>query len=179
LNEPRPGDLVRIHYRRPQGSTTLFRQRFVHRAGSCVITLMQQTPLKKPVEVAGRAVLEPGDAVVWFTFRDLWHDIGRFHVRGRHTGCYANILTPVTFRTPLEWQTTDLFLDVWMGADGTLVLLDEDELDAALLDGAVTDDEARRARTEAAALMRDARTGTWPPRLVHEWTLERALDALP
>jgi predicted RNA-binding protein associated with RNAse of E/G family len=46
------------------------------------------------------------------------------------TGYYANILTPVRFHSPLDWETTDLFLDVWLDADGSATLLDEDELDA-------------------------------------------------
>ncbi|NIP82533.1 MAG: DUF402 domain-containing protein, partial [Gemmatimonadetes bacterium] len=71
-------------------------------------------------------VLDTGAPAVWFTFPGAWHDIGRFHTRsGTYTGAYANILTPVQFLDERTWETTDLFLDVFVGLDGTVHLLDE------------------------------------------------------
>jgi predicted RNA-binding protein associated with RNAse of E/G family len=170
---------VTIHYTRPPERTTTFRQRFIAQEGPCTITLMERTPLLAPVCADGHVVLEDGAPAVWFTFADAWHDIGRFHLAGgRFTGWYANILTPVEFLTPSEWATTDLCLDVWLGADGTLLLLDEDELRAAVAAGAVSPDLARGAGTEAARLVALARAGDWPPRIAREWTLERALEVL-
>jgi hypothetical protein len=90
---------------------------------------------------------------------------------------YANVLTPVEMDGP-HWETTDLFLDVWRGVDGTVRVLDRDELAAALRDGAVSPALAARAEAEADALEAGARAGTWPPRHVAEWTLERVREAL-
>jgi predicted RNA-binding protein associated with RNAse of E/G family len=168
---------VRIHYTRLPGRVTLFRQRFVARQRPCTITLMERTPLEAPVTAAGgRIILEPGAPAVWFTFDGAWHDVGRFHLAdGTYTGCYANILTPVEYLTPLEWATTDLCLDVFSHAGGGTELLDEDELEAAERQGWVTGDVALRARREAAGLVAAAAAGTWPPGVVAEWPLERAL----
>ncbi len=169
---------VRIHYRRPPDRIDLFTQRLVVQKAGAWITLMEDADVR-PMRVGGRTVLEPGSPIVWFTFPRAWHDVGRFHTAdGAFTGCYANVLTPVRFLDARTWETTDLFLDVWAGADGNVALLDEDELQAALAAGDLDDDAAERARAEAARLLAAARAGTWPPPVVRAWTLERARQTL-
>ena len=102
-----------------------------------------------------------------------------FHLRdGTFTGYYANVLTPVSIepsrgRGPHVWHTTDLFLDVWQPADGTVELLDEDELEDALAEGHIDPRTAEAARTEAQRLLALARDGEWPPAVAREWTLAR------
>ncbi|CAN5763255.1 hypothetical protein BH23GEM9_BH23GEM9_34850 [soil metagenome] len=137
---------------------------------------MESTPLTQPLLVLDDTILEPGSPVVWFTFDDSWHDIGRFHVGDRFTGYYANILTPVVFRSPTRWETTDLFLDVWLGADGALLLLDEEEFNEACGLGWVSDTAADAARREADRLLSAASAGTWPPPVAREWTLRKARE---
>lgn len=176
---PAAGDPVEIRYLRPPSRHSVFRQRLVERTDECIITLMEHTPLAAPVTAAGGIILEPGAPVVWFTFAGAWHDIGRFHTAtGEFTGYYANLLTPVRFRAPLVWETTDLFLDVWLAADGTLLLLDEDELAEATGNDWLDADTAAAARTEAERIMNAAAAGAWPPRVVYEWTVVRARAAV-
>lgn len=167
---------VTIHYLRLPDRPTIFQQLLVEHTPECIITLMPRTELPRPVLAGDSVILEPGAPALWFTFPDLWHDIGRFHtVDGTFTGYYANLLTPVRLRGPLEWETTDLFLDVWVGADGTVQVLDEDELADAIAAGHIAASLANTARREAAALAAAAADGAWPPGVVREWTLERAL----
>ena len=169
------GDVVTIHYRRPPDRLEVFEQAVVDDDGECVVTYLPSARVKKPVVVEGRVVLEPGAPVVWFTYRgDVWHDVGRFHrADGTFTGVYANVLTPVEMEGT-RWDTTDLYLDVWRGADGEIQLLDRDEFDAAVKSGLLTPSVAERAFTEGERLVQGARQGAWPPAHVDEWTLERA-----
>jgi predicted RNA-binding protein associated with RNAse of E/G family len=133
--------------------------------------------VRRPTVVAGVPVLEPGSPVVWFTFTDAWHDVGRFHrPDGRFTGFYANVLTPVLTHGD-TWTTTDLFLDVFVTPDGAVHVLDRDELDHAEGRGWIDAALARRARAEADTLVRAVRQGGWPPAAVHEWPLARARRA--
>jgi predicted RNA-binding protein associated with RNAse of E/G family len=170
---------VSIRYLRPPARVSVFRQLLVDRGGGCTITLMERTPLAAAVLAGSQVILEPDAPAVWFTFDGEWHDVGRFHTAaGRFTGYYANILTPVRFRSALEWETTDLFLDVWHGADGDVVLLDEDELADAEARGWLATATARRARAEAARIQAAARAGEWPPPVARRWTLERARAAV-
>jgi uncharacterized protein len=180
-DQPPVRPTVEIEYLRPPDRTTVFRQQLVHRTDECVVTLMERTPLKAPVRVGDRVILEPDAPAVWFTFPGLWHDIGRFHTAaGEFTGLYANVITPVEFRSPLHWQTTDLFVDVWLdamaldeGGAPAPELLDEDELEEAALSGWLDPDTVHRARREARHVADRAGAGEWPPRIVLEWTLER------
>ncbi len=145
-----------------------------------MVTLAAGVHLEEPVRVDGRTVLEPGADAVWFTFPDVWHDIGRFHLLdGTFTGLYANVLTPVRGVETLEWDTTDLFLDVWLDDGGAPPrVLDEDEFDEAVASGALDDMTATRARNEVDSLVAKAGEDGWPPALVHEWTVKRCRDVL-
>ena len=150
------------------------------RRKDAVVTLLEHAPLSRPSTIDGRVVLEPGSPVVWFTFPGEHHDIGRFHtLDDRFTGLYANVLSPVEGVDGAEWRTTDLFLDVWLAAEGgTPRILDEDELEDALARGWVDEATASAARGEAERLVREAGRGAWPPPVVTEWTLARARHAV-
>jgi predicted RNA-binding protein associated with RNAse of E/G family len=172
-------DVVRIRYHRLPDRLDVYTQRVIGRFDDAIITLNQHTLLHAPLFAGGEVVLESGAPAVWFTFPGLWHDIGRFHLRdGTFTGIYSNLLTPVRFIANDEWETTDLFLDIWQGKNGRLELLDEQEFDDAIARGWLAPDLAHLAREEAAAVMRRARTGDWPPPIVQAWPLERVLAAL-
>lgn len=170
---------MRIHYLRPPDRLRVHEQWLLHDGPDVKITLATDLELDAPLTVEGRVVLEDGADVVWFTFPGAWHDIGRFHdARGRFTGVYANVLTPVQIDAGHEWRTTDLFLDVWIPADGPPAILDRDELDEAAEAGWVDAATADRAEEEAETLLAWARQGAWPPAVVDAWTRERALEAL-
>ena len=172
------GRRVAIHYRRLPDRIRVYDQRVVHERDDVIVTLSDPLDLDAPMLHDGRIMLEAGSLAVWFTFPGLWHDIGRFHrADGTFTGTYANILTPPRI-DGATWYTTDLFLDVWWPADGAVVLLDEDELDEAFGKQQIEPDHAGRAREEANRILTSAREGAWPPPVVEEWTLIRALDAL-
>lgn len=190
---PRPRT-VHIHYHRLPDREDVYEQALVLDDPSVKVTYQPSTPIPRPVTVEGVPVLEPGSPAVWFTFPGVWHDIGRFHDGdGRFTGLYANILTPCKLHSHppgsaprradatggvLRWDTTDLFLDVWRGADGRLHLLDEEDLGRAEGEGTIPRELARAARREADRILAAAREGSWPPSVVEEWTLERVREAL-
>ncbi len=170
--------LVHIHYHRPPDRLQVHAQPLVHDGADVKVTVKEATRLERPIEIDGRTVLETGAAVVWFTFPGLWHDVGRFHTAdGAFTGLYANVLTPVEFRPDHVWHTTDLFLDLWVD-DGGARVLDEDELEEARARGWVDAPTGARARREVERIRWEAEAGLWPPAVVREWTLERALDAV-
>lgn len=168
---------VKIHYLRPPDRITVYENELVHASSAVTVTIMRATRLPQDIAVGDEVMLENGAPAVWFTFPDADHDIGRFHTRaGGFTGLYANILTPVEFVSALEWRTTDLFLDVWIGASGRPQILDADELAHAVTRGWIDMATAQRARTTAARLVSEHQNGTWPPAVVYEWTLERILE---
>jgi len=171
------GGYVRIHYRRLPDNDRIFDQRVVQTRDDVIVTLSNRLELPEPMSAGGRVMLENDSLALWFTFPGEWHDIGLFHrADGTPTGLYANILTPPQIDGDV-WHTSDLFLDLWWPTGGEVELLDEDELEEALEKGAIEPGIANRAREEADRLLALARAGTWPPSVVREWTLERALEA--
>jgi predicted RNA-binding protein associated with RNAse of E/G family len=145
----------------------------------CIVTLMERTPLPEPLRVDGTVALEDGSPVLWFTFPGRWHDIGLFHTAdGTFTGTYANILTPVRFLDSRSWETTDLFLDVWLDRAGRPVLLDEDEFEQAVRASVIDGATAVQARSEAERIMRAIGDCAWPPNPVPQWSLDRALGVI-
>jgi predicted RNA-binding protein associated with RNAse of E/G family len=166
--------VVKIHYHRPPNRTTIFENELVYANDDVVVTIMRATPLPRPMIVNGKTVFEDGAPAVWFTFPDTDYDVGRFHTRdGTFTGIYANILTPVQFVSTTEWRTTDLFVDVWVDADGSAHILDEDELAEAVTRGWIEHEAAEQVRRTAHKLVTDYKRGTWPPQVVYDWPLER------
>jgi predicted RNA-binding protein associated with RNAse of E/G family len=143
------------------------------------ITLAESVPFDPPIRIRGQVALEAGSDALWFTFPGAWHDIGRFHLAdGTFTGIYANILTPAVFGPEGGWETTDLFLDIWVSHEGEISVLDEDQLQEAEEEGWVSLEQSRRARAEAERIRSAAAAGKWPPTIVEEWTLGRAREAL-
>ncbi len=172
---PPVGTTVEIRYRRLGRPTEVYHQQVLENSPRGIVTFQSHTPIGPPLKVAGRTILEPGSPAIWFTFRRAWHDIGLFHLAdGTFTGLYANVLTPVEFVSRHGWTTTDLCLDIWVPRQGAACQLDEAELAEAEAAGLVTGELAERARQEVATLMEGLATGSWPPRLVREWSLARA-----
>jgi predicted RNA-binding protein associated with RNAse of E/G family len=155
--------------------------------GAEASVLLQEHYAGRPLEQEGTVILEPGAPVLWFVFSGCWADVGRFHkADGTFTGWYTNLCTPAE-RHDNAWRSTDLFLDLWIPADGGswthgseagISLLDEAELDEAVRKGWVEVPVAARARAEAAHLQGAAATGRWPPPVVREWTRDRALASV-
>lgn len=169
---------VRIYYRRLPDRMQVFEQEVVADEGAYIVTFLSAASLPKPVRVGNRIVLEPGSPVVWFTYPGRGYDAGRFHrADGTFTGVYANLLTPVQIQGD-TWHTTDLCLDVWAGADGTVEILDEDELAEAVQKGWIDTATGEATRAQADALAEEARNGSWPPQHIDYWTLERVRQLL-
>jgi len=167
---------VRIHYRRPPDREQIFDQSVVFEREDVIVTLAEAMELDLPMRIDGAIALETGSSIVWFTFPGVWHDIGRFHrADGVFVGYYANVLTPPVIEGRV-WHTTDLYLDVWVAADGKVLLLDEDEFEEAVGREVLDAATAMRAREEATSLIAGAENGTWPPAIAREWTLEKASE---
>lgn len=168
---------VKIHYLRPPDRKEIFEQLLIHDRPDVKVTFAQDLVVEPPRTIGGHVALERGSDIVWFTFPDVWHDIGRFHTAdGDFRGYYANILTPPTFHPGGVWRTTDLFLDVWLRPGDDPIVLDRDEMDEAYERGWINAKVRRRALEEVERILADLARGNWPPAVTHHWTRERALE---
>jgi predicted RNA-binding protein associated with RNAse of E/G family len=112
---------------------------------------------------------------VWFLFKGKPFDIGRiYRPDGTRTGYYIDVLEPV------QWQaanpntlepTGDLFLDLWIAADGKHVVLDEDEFERAIALGHLTSGQEGHARSVLQDLVGATQREEFPPAVVKHFSL--------
>lgn len=168
-----PGETpeIEIVYRRLPDNVKTFRQELLHDGPNCKFSLLIQPEGSEPLNVGG-IQLEAGGAILWYLFPDRSYEVGGvYDPHGRLLGWYTNLLRLPEISEG-RWELTDLFLDVWQPPDGPAQLLDEEDLAAALETGAISREEARQVEAEAAAVLRAARAGRWPPTIVHRYPLE-------
>ena len=150
---------------------TRFRQELLHDGPPCKISLLLLPEDAAPLRV-GEIRLPPGGAILWYLFPGRSYEVaGVYDPRGRFLGWYTNLLRPPEIRDG-RWELTDLFLDVWQPTGGPAKLLDRDELTAALDEGAISPEEARRVEAEAEHVLRASRAGRWPPKIVRRLPLD-------
>lgn len=110
----------------------------------------------------GYAIFERGDRFIEHFYSDRWYNVFEIHAAGSDAlrGWYCNLTRPAHL-SDSEIVHEDLALDVWVGADGTTQLLDEEEFAALPL----SDDERQAARTALAEVLALAgqRAGPFSP----------------
>jgi predicted RNA-binding protein associated with RNAse of E/G family len=85
-------------------------------------------------------LLRRGDRFVETYFTARWYNIFEIHDRDDEhlKGWYCNLARPAVWDAPDTLSYVDLALDLWVAADGTQTLLDEDEFAALGLDEILT-----------------------------------------
>ncbi len=104
-------------------------------------------------------VLKRNDRFVETFYSDRWYNIFEIHDRddGKFKGFYCNIGRPAVIENGVV-SYVDLALDLWVSADGTQTVLDEDELKELNLD-----EELTRRVYEGLRELRDALKTKNPP----------------
>lgn len=147
-----------------------FEQELLVDAPDHKISLQVVGPELAPVRIDPNTTLRSGALLVWYVWPGEPYEIGAFHdPADTFLGHYVNIIRPPAIE-PGRWRIDDLFVDVWVPAEGEPVLLDADELEEAHEQGWLTDEDAERARRVASELLERARGGDWPPSLLRRWT---------
>ena len=95
--------------------------------------------------------LKQGDPFIETYYTDRWYNVFEIRDRddGRTKGWYCNVSRPAVLEAEDRLSYVDLALDLWVAADGTASVLDEDEFAALDLDA----ETAARARAALAELL--------------------------
>jgi uncharacterized protein len=137
------------------------------------LIIAQQIRSRAPFLVEGQTVLEDGSWALWFLLKGRSYDVARFYrSNGEWMGYYVDTLEGTRWdgADPATLQPLiDHFLDLWIGRDGRVVVLDEDELLAAEHAGVIGIDNARTARHTVTTLRMDVERGAFPPPLVRHF----------
>ena len=101
--------------------------------------------------------LKRGDRFVETYYRERWYNVFEIYDRdnGALKGWYCNVTKPALFLDG-RVEYVDLFLDLWVSADGAQTVLDEDEFLAADLDAGIRQ-SAQDALQEAQAWFKTER----------------------
>jgi len=106
---------------------------------------------REPLDL-GFVVLEPDDCWTEYFFADRWYNIFEIRTReGRLKGWYCNVTRPARIGEG-EVSAEDLALDLWVAADGAVLVLDEDEFAELPLSSAERQ-AARQALAELQAMV--------------------------
>jgi uncharacterized protein len=169
VHVPRP---ISYGYLRPPGNLSTFQGTLLHEDDERIVMTQTVHP-DRPVIRGGHEVLVDGSPIVWFLFKQMPYDVGRFHTpAGEVTGLYVDVTEPVhwTGSDADTLQTVvDLFLDLWIPPSGEAVVLDEDELEDAFTSGAISGEQRDRARLACATVLSGIAAGTFPPDIVTGW----------
>ena len=123
------------------------RERFAN--GVCLEARWDQPPRD-----LGYIRFEPGDRFVEWYYTDRWYNIFEIHAAATDVlvGWYCNVAAPATIAERVV-RCRDLVLDVWVRADGTMLVLDEDEFAAEATMDAPTRSAARNGLAELKGLV--------------------------
>jgi hypothetical protein len=165
---------VQVDVRRGPDRLDTFSQELLLDEPNLKITLQILGRDFPPTRIDSATSLRPDWLLIWYLWPERSYEVGAFFdARGTFRGHYVNLVRSPEFGP--RWTVDDLFLDVWVPANGAPVVLDEDELSEAVARGWVTAAEAEGVTRLAADIVARAagsvgRLGRrWPPRDVRRW----------
>ncbi|MFC4542763.1 DUF402 domain-containing protein [Halosolutus amylolyticus] len=151
---PTTGDRIEIGHGKPDGRRiSLGRGEVTDWAGDGSVTVERSMRGGGTYDALG-VPKESGDvAVTKFREGRWWYPTTYRDAEGTAKGTYVNICTPVEL-FPDCARYVDLYVDVIRKPDGSVAIVDEDELESAVADGLVSEDLAEKATTVATAVER-------------------------
>ncbi|MFB6254341.1 MAG: DUF402 domain-containing protein [Halobacteriaceae archaeon] len=150
---PQQGDVVTIHHGKPNGSFISLGQGIVTDYSS----ENRKITVKRSISGGGtydalNVKREKGDkAITKFKENRWWYPTAYYSDEGDLRGTYINISTPVELY-PNRIQYMDLYIDVIKHADGTVEIVDNDELQEAVESDLVPVEIAEEAESLATKL---------------------------
>src|SRR5262245_50442772 len=146
-----PGDRVRVHKLRPDGSEKFAWDGVVLRVDADGIVL--RSAFNVPLVDLGCVTLREGDIFIeFYRWGDCFTVAQVSAPDGTLKGWYCDVCTPAHWTASGQLAYADLFLDLWRDADGTITLLDEEEFAAHRAAGALTPAQLEAAERGWAAL---------------------------
>jgi protein associated with RNAse G/E len=149
---PGEGDTVAIEHGKPDGrSFSLGEGEVTRRDADGTVVVEREMSGRGTYDALGVDQQQGDVAVTKFTEGKWWYPTVYRGADGEKRGTYVNVCTPVEV-FPSTVRYVDLHVDVVKQVDGTVERVDDDELDAAVDAGHVSDALAEKARNVAGAV---------------------------
>jgi hypothetical protein len=159
-------DQVTIHYYRPGKDTHRYVEQRIDANATRLKTISRLTPgfsrgwCEETWWKSG--FIPPGmlvAAVVKYFFFQEWFSVMQLlGTDDQHLGFYVDIITPMQ-QAGDEYVITDIFLDLWIAPDGTVLELDREEFEQAYREGLVTSQQLVKANAMIEELKREISSG--------------------
>jgi len=127
------------------------------------------------IQFDDKLVLTAGFPTVYFELIGKWFNVVKIRdLKGKHTGYYCDISTPLRLLEDGSVEATDLFLDIWVSPDLRYKVLDQNEFEEAIEKKWISKHLYERAKMELKKLIELVEQKEFPPRLVRH--LEERLE---
>ncbi|MBP1911138.1 putative RNA-binding protein associated with RNAse of E/G family [Thermococcus stetteri] len=157
---------IHLIYRRIPNRVIERDDELIEDLGNIVVAKSKFEGMLAPLSVNGVEVIENGYSMVYFAFVGEHYDVLKvYDNEGNFKGLYIDVLD-YTKRRGNTIEMLDLFLDIFVFPDGKAFLLDEDELEMALLHGLVDRKTFDFAYSVARELLEKIMRGKFPPQIV-------------
>ena len=161
--------IVLVRVIRPHGETFDYEQELVEDRGDLVITRFDFIDFREPLIIHGQEVVAEGYRALLFEFFNPPLEIIVVTDKDGHlTGYFCNVNTEPS-RVEGGYEIIDLYLDVFVLPDMRYEILDEDEFQEAIEKGWITEEQVSLARETVARIIKDIKTGRFPPKIVREF----------
>lgn len=165
---------VTIHHIRPGKQEEVFKEGFLAEDDHCLrtITLLSAEDSCALTErLCSRGFIEAGETVCsvtkFYPFNEPFNLLIFGDGNEDALGYYSDIALPIR-KVQDGYELVDLFLDIWLKPDGTLLELDLDEFQAAISEGLLTEEQQRVASAAFERLKHEARQGIYPQKYILE-----------
>jgi protein associated with RNAse G/E len=159
-----PGSTIHVRKLRPDGGEKLAWDGVVLHADRSGVVVRAEFTL--PLIDLGCTTFRRGDVFVEFYYWRRPYTIAQVSTAdGTLKGWYCDVCLPPRQGTPGDLSYVDLDLDLWCGADGAIVLLDEQEFAERRAAGGFAPEQvavAERGWRQSQALAEQRRLPRWP-----------------
>lgn len=159
--------MVLVRFLKPGGKTREWYQTLLADREDIIVSTFRFR-LKKPFSpFDSRILIKDGYYGVLFDLLDRWYNVVKIYDYKKNlVGYYSDIRTPPT-RIKNGYEVVDLFLDFWVDLDGSYIILDIDEFQAADL----SDELRKQTRGTARKLKEMIENDRYPPKIVKSFKI--------
>jgi predicted RNA-binding protein associated with RNAse of E/G family len=163
---------VSIHHIRPGKKEEIFKEGFVSsdQHGLSTLTILSEEDSKWLTERLRSQGLIASNSTVrslakFYSYSDHFNLLIFRDQNDIALGYYSDIAMPLR-KVEDGYELIDLFLDIWLKPDGTLIELDMDEFQDAISKDLVTEEQQKAAITAFERLKDEARRGIYPHKYI-------------
>ena len=159
---------VTIHHIRPGKPDEIFNEGFVaddHHTLLILTSLSDDQSFSLSRQLVSRGFIEPVETACsvekFYSYHEYFNILVFRDQTGTALGYYSDIAMPIT-KIADGYEIIDLFLDMWLKPDRTLLELDLHEFQDAISKGLITEEQQMLAETTFERLKTEAKQGKYP-----------------